>query len=339
MTVGSARDPQLTATRIVGVDAARGLAVFGMFVAHLIPEQWPETLADGRSSVLFAVLAGVSLGLITGGPQKPPVDARNRLRLSVLLRALFLIALGLLLWTLDSGIAIILDYYGAFYLVLLPVLFLPRSGLVALAGAFAAAATLILPRAPDTAAGLTGSNLALYLPAEWFLTGYYPGLLWLVYLLLGLLAARSDLTRRRTQLALLIGGAAGTILGYGGAALLGADASAHSDTVWELMGAGGLASAIVGGLTLLTAMPTSARIARPLLSPVSAVGAMPLTIYTTQIILIAAFRGAWGDGGSDSERLTLLLGLVVGSLLLATVWGRLLGRGPLERLVGRLSRR
>jgi hypothetical protein len=34
-----------------------------------------------------------------------------------------------------------------------------------------------------------------------------------------------------------------------------------------------------------------------------------------------------------------LLGLVVGSLLLATVWGRLLGRGPLERLVGRLSRR
>lgn len=205
MTVGAAIDPRRTATRIVGVDAARGLAIFGMFVAHLIPEQWPETPADGRSSVLFALLAGVSLGLITGGAYRTPADDRNPLRLSVLLRALFLIAVGLLLWTLDSGIAIILDYYGAFYLVLIPFLFLPRSGLLALAGALAAGSTLLLPGMPDTAAGLIGGSVALYPPTEWFLTGYYPGLLWLVYLLVGLVAARSDLTLRRTQLAMIVG--------------------------------------------------------------------------------------------------------------------------------------
>ena len=52
--------------RIVGVDIARGLAVLGMFGAHVGVQQsfdWlePSTWSDvvnGRSSILFAVLAG-----------------------------------------------------------------------------------------------------------------------------------------------------------------------------------------------------------------------------------------------------------------------------------------
>lgn len=69
--------------RLAGVDLARGLAVLGMFAAHLLwitdPFDWgtPGTwiaLVDGRSSILFATLAGVSIGLVTGGrvPLPPP---------------------------------------------------------------------------------------------------------------------------------------------------------------------------------------------------------------------------------------------------------------------------
>ena len=56
----------LSPSRIAGVDLARGLAVIGMLAAHLLtidafdagrPETWID-IANGRSSILFATLAG-----------------------------------------------------------------------------------------------------------------------------------------------------------------------------------------------------------------------------------------------------------------------------------------
>ncbi len=60
--------------RLVGVDLARALAVFGMYIVHIGPVlsathgagTWVRYLADGHSSVLFATLAGFSLMLIAG---------------------------------------------------------------------------------------------------------------------------------------------------------------------------------------------------------------------------------------------------------------------------------
>ena len=72
--------------RIAGLDLARGLAVIGMFAAHLL---WidPFDIADlstwtdvvnGRSSILFATLAGISIALLTGG--RVPVSGAARER-------------------------------------------------------------------------------------------------------------------------------------------------------------------------------------------------------------------------------------------------------------------
>src|SRR5699024_7469577 len=67
-------------TRIVGVDTARGLAVLGMFVAHLgmerhtgffTPTGW-FFLGDGRPSALFAMLAGIGLVFMTRRAQDDP---------------------------------------------------------------------------------------------------------------------------------------------------------------------------------------------------------------------------------------------------------------------------
>jgi peptidoglycan/LPS O-acetylase OafA/YrhL len=60
------------AGRLIGLDLAHGLAVFGMSAVHVgpAPDQgevigFLMELAQGRSSALFAVLAGFAVALIT----------------------------------------------------------------------------------------------------------------------------------------------------------------------------------------------------------------------------------------------------------------------------------
>ena len=72
--------------RLAGVDAARAVALVGMMATHLEPledEAGRPTpvgvLFDGRASALFAVLAGVSIALMTGGvsPRRGPARPRR----------------------------------------------------------------------------------------------------------------------------------------------------------------------------------------------------------------------------------------------------------------------
>ena len=77
------RPPDLHGRRVVGVDMARCLALLGMMATHILPGYegleipWPQQLAGGRASALFAVLAGVSLSLTTG--REHPVHGRERI--------------------------------------------------------------------------------------------------------------------------------------------------------------------------------------------------------------------------------------------------------------------
>src|SRR5690606_26499734 len=63
--------------RIVGLDVARWLALVGMIATHALrPVEASghptlvQSVASGRASALFAVLAGVSLALMSGGPRR-----------------------------------------------------------------------------------------------------------------------------------------------------------------------------------------------------------------------------------------------------------------------------
>ena len=63
--------------RIRGLDAARGLAVIGMVIAHTVLSRVygedPEGILNftqGRSAILFATVAGVSLALMSGGRRR-----------------------------------------------------------------------------------------------------------------------------------------------------------------------------------------------------------------------------------------------------------------------------
>lgn len=329
--------PPSSPGRFSGIDAARGLAVIGMMAAHVWPrdDAQSELIVDGRPSMLFAVVAGVALGIVTGGAGRESVS-RATARWRLLIRAALLIALGLLLWMLPSGIAIILDYYGLMFLLLIPLLFLPRPALVGIGAVLLVAAPLLRDEVLAAGAPIEQPWAAA---TEYLLTGYYPVLLWLPLLIAGLLCARSDLASTRTRLMMLALGSIASVGGYGAAAALpGVSADAHSSTVAELFGSGGLAVALIALALLLLDRPSSPRVLTVVALPLVAVGRMPLTIYTGHVLVIAGFASLGPAGLFAPEvGVPLFIGLTVAAVLIAGAFMTLRLRGPLEAAVSGIS--
>ncbi|HMO11432.1 MAG TPA: heparan-alpha-glucosaminide N-acetyltransferase domain-containing protein, partial [Actinotalea sp.] len=114
------------AGRLAGVDVARGLAVLGMATAHVGPvgEDWSRPagwlqLTDGRSAGLFATLAGVSIGLLSGGEHARDLSSA---RAKVATRAVLIGLLGLALTSLGTPVAVILPSYAVMFVLMVPVL-------------------------------------------------------------------------------------------------------------------------------------------------------------------------------------------------------------------------
>ena len=356
------RAPAATpAARVDGVDAARGLALIGMFIAHVSPVVTSAEfmsliqLADERPRLLFALTAGMGLGFITGAT-RPITEGRGSLRRQIAIRAVILIILGLgIAITLHPLVFIILDVYGVAFLLLLPLLFLPRGvalgvGIVLLAVAPAFAE---LAKGTEFIVEMQASSLGLI--ADWFVSGAYPVLVWIAAMLIGLALVRYDLSKPRVvAVAALIGAyAAATLLPVaalmpGGnaappvdaLAALGADArmsAAMTEAVRlsiETVGNVGVGVVVVAAMLLLLqfAVPAVRRVAGMLLSPITAMGSMPLSVYTLHLIVIAmSVRLERGVPTDDSWE--LLIALIVGSMLFAWLWRRYIGRGPLEQLL------
>src|ERR687890_540453 len=193
-----ARGPQRPG-RVIGLDVARALAVFGMLGAHVggvpadvvaSPSSWLGAV-HGRSSVLFAVLAGVSLALLTGRTVAPAGQDLVRARTRVLVRAAWVFGIGVTLEALGTDIDVILGVYGVLFVLALPFLrWSPRRLLLA-----AAVLAVLTPPAAllatvwAQAAGLEQTPVVLLL-----LNGPYPALLWWTFILVGMAVGRSDLT-------------------------------------------------------------------------------------------------------------------------------------------------
>ncbi|MBF4461658.1 DUF1624 domain-containing protein [Rathayibacter sp. VKM Ac-2879] len=341
--------------RIVGLDVARGLAIVGMLAAHLAPVG-REMTWDGRSSVLFAVLAGVSIGLMSGGADRSARPLRDTA--SILVRGICLLALGLALTELGTPIAVILPHYGVMFVVAAALLFLPRALLAVAVALFAIAGPLVvdalvvsgtawLARLPPDEAQLAGP------PLTW-LTQYYPVPSWLAYVLLGLLLARCGVRSPTTQRWLVIGGATAAVLGYGLGRLIGGPdvVEAHASTTAELLGAGGVACVAIGTLTALGRWVSAARsravgvqalfarVIAATATPIAVVGAMPLTVYTLQLLALAVYLLPFEPFDVDAWRSwTVVAVFVLGSVAFALAWNRIAGQGPLEWLLARASLR
>lgn len=230
-----ATGPYLTGTagaaRLTGIDAARGLALLGMVVAHigttscgLTSTEGLLSLAHGRSSVLFAVIAGFSLGILSGRTTPHSGQRLVSTRLRVLVRCALLLVLGAVCTLLDTPVAIILGFYAAWLALALPFVRLPARVLFALAAAIALIGPALIIALPWALAdlGLTSSaddgNAAVL---SFFIYGTYPGLLWMAYIFLGLGLSRLDWGRSANLWRLAGAGALCAVLGYGGAVAAG----------------------------------------------------------------------------------------------------------------------
>ena len=223
--------------RLVGLDLARALAVFGMYIVHIAPMpsagndlgSWVYSLAEGRSSALFATLAGFSLMLIAGRLEPKTGLAGRQAKARIAIRAVILLALGTVL-AMEYGDVIILAYYGVYFLL---ALLLVRLGAKRLA-IIAAGIALVMPQLAFVLkmwlSDSVQQNINAYDPLEklssvgvldLLLTGLYPTITWMAFVIAGMALARLDLTAATVQLRLAALGASLTVGAYGLAALLG----------------------------------------------------------------------------------------------------------------------
>ncbi|AZR01363.1 heparan-alpha-glucosaminide N-acetyltransferase domain-containing protein [Trueperella pyogenes] len=358
--------PELAAQRfrgrIRGIDLARGLAILGMIWAHLKPDIYePDSvsyflseLPSGRSSALFAFLAGISLAILSGRNVTYSGEQLRHAQLRIVGRAVVLLAFSAFLSIFPTIISIILGFYAAWFILAIPLLqWSPKklgiaAGVVALFG-------------PQLIIGLryltytfelylsSGPNAYLY---EVVLAGMYPGLAYMAYVLAGMAIGRLDLNSTAVRLRLLTAGLALGVVGYGSGyfasgiftpsvesiplddvdalSLIPKDSTIdpwdffsiepHANTTPEVLGNLGVAFIILALCLWLTPL------AKNVFFPIAAVGSMSLTAYVGHAFGLY-FKEDWFMSTSPTPFL-----IVAGAALaFCTVWALLpLRRGPLE---------
>lgn len=362
--VTPAPQPAVSRVRLLGIDAARGLAILGMIVAHSYQTEdfsWSSVpswldLANGRSSVLFALLLGLSLGIMTGRSRPYSGVGGLQARIRIFARAAMLVLVhSVLTWT-NSGIAIILNFFAVWLILALPFVRWPATRIFILAGTIAVIGPLLRLLILDNLARLGMNVFDGGWVAEVMLTGTYPGLPWMAFVLTGLGLSKLALEDVNVQVTLTGVGLLLTALGYGisnwlvgpqtgrfpplpssleffsepGPAIHSEmplpdlrvllEAGAHSNTPFEVVGATGFALIVIGVMSLLC------QVGSRLLYPVIAVGSMALTIYVGHVAWLW-FQPSWLQAYDPVPMLTMM----VAALAFATAWKLFLGQGPLER--------
>jgi uncharacterized membrane protein len=350
--------------RLLGVDAARAIALIGMMSVHLLPGTDPDGsistayfISAGRASALFAVLAGVGLALANGGTKPPRGRAHLAAAAGIAGRAVILGVIGLYLGDLDSGVAVILANYAFLFVVATAFIGMSARSLGILAVVWALVAPVISfwvrLRVPGMSFGVPGfDDLGdpMAVLREVFLTGYYPVFPWIAYMLAGLAAGRTNLGSRRVA-AWLLGGGVSLALASKAISQILLDsfhpsglqepiqfygttptdswwylavATPHSATTFDLLHTIGTSLAVLGACLMLAAA------GRFVLGWLAAAGGMTLTLYTTHVMALTA---GWGL----NDRPALLVWHIVAAILIGLIWRTFVGRGPLEVLAASLA--
>ncbi|UFR03007.1 heparan-alpha-glucosaminide N-acetyltransferase domain-containing protein [Streptomyces sp. Go40/10] len=379
--------PGVSTARLVGVDLARALAVFGMYVVHIGPPlsatdgvaSWIRYLADGHSSVLFATLAGFSLMLIAGRREPRTGLAGRQAKARIAIRAVVLLALGTVM-AMEYGGVIILGFYGVYFLFALPLVRLRARTLAIIAATFALVSPQLAFAITSLLTPSVQQSINAYDPLyrlsevgllDLLLTGFYPALPWMSFVIAGMALGRLDLSSGTVQRRLAALGAALTVTAYGMSLLLaGKDAVRSMAEDGSSSGGSGSMSLDSGSVPLdsgsfpdrpasmlLTAGPHSgttfdiigsvgvailvivgATVAmdrlprlRRLAKPVIAVGTMSLTAYVGHFLAQSALSVPAGT--STQQSWVPLLMFILGATLFAAIWSRFFRRGPLEYLL------
>lgn len=324
--------------RDLGLDAARGVAIVAMVLAHSVPWYRAPTPVhqllgqiNDLASPLFGLVMGVSAGLVARkvvrrGERRWPTVAHFAVR------ALLLILVGELLLKINIWIAVVLQPLGLTALVGAFLMFL-RPRLLAVLAAVTWFLELV-----NTQPGEGPGSASWRTPWDWLhvyalsdphyrLTGLLP------LFLLGVVIGRVGHNRPRT---LRLTGAVGVLaaIGWvaGKAAQLATPPGRWIDNTHDLA----LSAIVFAAVCAAVRLPAVAgTFSRALARPVALIGTVSLSVYALQFVLIKLLvqhPPAWLPFGWKPA-----LVFIVGCLALGWLWARLVGTGPLEWLLGRLS--
>jgi uncharacterized membrane protein YeiB len=107
----------------------------------------------------------------------------------------------------------------------------------------------------------------------------------------------------------------------------------HRGTTFEIVGSTGVAVAVLA--VCLALAERGGRVTAAVLAPFAAVGALAASLYAAHIAVIALLDGgvpSWRDAPWTGTALFL-----AGAIVIAVLWRRLIGRGPVEWLLHTLS--
>lgn len=367
--------------RLVGIDAARGLALAGLMAIHILPAwdeetgeaSWTWRLFSGDSASLFALLAGVGLAMTSG--RKHPHEGRAMTgdRAGLFVRAVLITLIGLGIGELmpeNPPAYNILIYYGVFFLLAIPFLRAGPKVLFASAAVFGVGSPVLMQKLLDVLPGWSSYNPTLTdvftepgaTASQLLLTGTYPALPYMTYVLVGMGIGRLNLRGIGVQTRLLAVGAGLAIFAQvtsyfllyaaGGydrlleASGMGEEAlwealvwgpgslptntgwwlaivTPHTNTPLAIAASLGVSLAVLGAFLLIA---RSTRAAKWLL-PLYAMGMMTLTLYTAHLVALSF------EIHYEQPSLWFLVHLVVAALF-AVAWQRALGQGPLEKVIG-----
>ncbi|MFC7788627.1 heparan-alpha-glucosaminide N-acetyltransferase domain-containing protein [Microbacterium sp. MAHUQ-60] len=347
--------PVAMGRRIIGIDLARFLAIVGMMAAHLVVPLGANPQAStidqllgkvigatisSTSATTFAALGGISMVLLTRTMRGV---APGRMLLSLVLRGLLITLVGAMLALLDGPISIVLTFYGVAMIISAPAVLLPTwlnataAGVLwVLGGALNArvrSGITTAPRPPDS----DGTARAWEALRDLLLTGHYPAITWVAYMLIGMVVARALLTAReagggalrrlctRLTIAGLTVYAAVTIAGrvvrmkpewFGlpdlGERMLSSGYGApmgielwmlliptpHSGDPADMLRTVAGACFIIG--LLVGVVDARSRRTGWALESIRAAGAAPLTIYTAHVVVTAVLFSVGVDSAADS---------------------------------------
>ena len=209
--------------RVLGLDLARALAIFGMFYAHVgvgIEDgqfgQLLTSIPDGRSSILFALLAGVSFSILTGRNIPYIGEEARTARLRIFGRSCMLLVIAGVLAIFNKMVILILASYAGWFVAALPFARWSAKKL------FVTAAVL----------GTVGPTVGIFLnwfflnlgywggdanafTIEVFITGTYWGALYMAVMLVGMGIGRLDLAWPLLHARLMAIGTILAVVGYG----------------------------------------------------------------------------------------------------------------------------
>lgn len=104
--------------RLLALDAARGLAVIGMYIQHFALNERNANIVSGNTMILFFLCSGISYSIMSQSAANKSLSEKG-FRTKVLARSVFIDLLGYVLLLLNGPFAVVLTAYAMVFMMAL----------------------------------------------------------------------------------------------------------------------------------------------------------------------------------------------------------------------------